>query len=616
VETVHYSCIVITLLIYCFFTLVSSTYGKLLPTEMTTAKPKTKNSKLRRLYGLSNRQAQGLCLLLIALAFYSIPLELRPITTRGEGREGLMVRDMLTQSNFVLPLRLGNVVPSKPPMFHWLALITSQSLGRMTPGTLRLPSAICASLTLLFLYCFSSNSRGSAVGLASALVAASSLEWMRDASRARVDMCFSFFIVSSILLFFSLTNSALDRRKVSSVKTVLLGLSLAAGVLAKGPAGLLVPCIVVTFYFLLIRKEMSAKHAAKILLAPAIGLIISAIWYWLAFQQSRGLFFETQILRENFGRIFSSTGAVVGHEKGHFFALLDFLRATAPWSLFAPLVIVWVKRELPKLRDKTHRAELLSLLVIATFATLVLISRSKRPEYFLPCVPFFAHLLAVSCKQFILSANMRVFLRIMRSLTLLLGAVVGLLCASVLIISYLPRPDALVRQSTLAGLYDKLSLDVSLPLLLLSMLILTLIYLCKTHRALSIKDPFATLHYLAYSILIVSFGVSTLILPRLYLKSDPEGFSVQVRQELSSGRVLWQYDRIFYPLSFYLGHAPDILPRGAELPSALERTSLLVRNDQLEEVRHRFPLSTIIASSRISSGSRKHGMHLLRPLGR
>src|SRR5256885_11671001 len=39
----------------------------------------------------------------------------------GEAREGLVAREMLRTGDWILPLWNGSVVPSKPPLFHWLA---------------------------------------------------------------------------------------------------------------------------------------------------------------------------------------------------------------------------------------------------------------------------------------------------------------------------------------------------------------------------------------------------------------------------------------------------------------------------------------------------------------
>src|SRR2546427_10086500 len=39
----------------------------------------------------------------------------------GEAREGLVVREMLRTGDWILPLWNGSVMPSKPPLFHWLA---------------------------------------------------------------------------------------------------------------------------------------------------------------------------------------------------------------------------------------------------------------------------------------------------------------------------------------------------------------------------------------------------------------------------------------------------------------------------------------------------------------
>src|SRR5205823_14435150 len=58
----------------------------------------------------------------------------------GEAREALVAREMLDTGDWILPLWNGSVVPSKPPLFHWLVTGASRLAGgQVTERTLRAP---------------------------------------------------------------------------------------------------------------------------------------------------------------------------------------------------------------------------------------------------------------------------------------------------------------------------------------------------------------------------------------------------------------------------------------------------------------------------------------------
>lgn len=59
-----------------------------------------------------------------ALVFFLF-LGSNPLHDKGEPREALVIRDIVVNGNWVFPLKLGQQIPSKPPLFHWLAAIAS-----------------------------------------------------------------------------------------------------------------------------------------------------------------------------------------------------------------------------------------------------------------------------------------------------------------------------------------------------------------------------------------------------------------------------------------------------------------------------------------------------------
>src|SRR5216117_2973334 len=71
----------------------------------------------------------------------------------GEAREGLVVREMLDTGDWILPLWNGSVVPSKPPLFHWLVASSARLTGgQVTVRTLRAPSVVLAGVVVVVVF--------------------------------------------------------------------------------------------------------------------------------------------------------------------------------------------------------------------------------------------------------------------------------------------------------------------------------------------------------------------------------------------------------------------------------------------------------------------------------
>src|SRR5438046_10377355 len=84
----------------------------------------------------------------------------------GEAREGLVVREMVRTGDWILPLWNGSVVPSKPPLFHWLAASAAALTGAgVTEHTLRAPSIVLGGLGVLLVFLAGPAWGGGQVGL-------------------------------------------------------------------------------------------------------------------------------------------------------------------------------------------------------------------------------------------------------------------------------------------------------------------------------------------------------------------------------------------------------------------------------------------------------------------
>src|SRR5215210_4151766 len=84
----------------------------------------------------------GIALTLLCLLLYWWGLGDVPFYTKGEPREATVVWEIYTTGEWILPLRNGHIIPSKPPLFHWLGTGTSFARGELTEWTIGFPSAL------------------------------------------------------------------------------------------------------------------------------------------------------------------------------------------------------------------------------------------------------------------------------------------------------------------------------------------------------------------------------------------------------------------------------------------------------------------------------------------
>ena len=101
-----------------------------------------------------NVRTLGYPLLLVVLCFLLFFWKLGdiPFYSRGEPREGLVVSEMSSSGNWILPLVNADYIPFKPPLFHWSGILVAKVLGRVDEFSVRFPSALFATLGVFLTY--------------------------------------------------------------------------------------------------------------------------------------------------------------------------------------------------------------------------------------------------------------------------------------------------------------------------------------------------------------------------------------------------------------------------------------------------------------------------------
>jgi hypothetical protein len=297
-----------------------------------------------------------------------------PFFDKGEPREALAVQDIVQRGEWLVPLKRATDIPSKPPLFHWSAALTSRLTGQLNESTIRFPSAFYATLGVVVVYLLGRKLFGAEVALMSGAVLATTLVYQDQALSARVDMTLCFFVTLSLALFYSLYRGLLTNPFWYYVFYALVGIS----TLAKGPLGILLPALVAGTLVVLKRRW---DVLAKFCLHPGVVLmlLLGAGWYVIAVTRGGEGFVDRQILQENLNRFVGGSG----HSHPVYYYIPYLFSQGLPWSLFLPFVLWDSFRKFSLSRDDHLFFQLWFLAIFVFFS----IAMGKRPVYLLPLYP-------------------------------------------------------------------------------------------------------------------------------------------------------------------------------------------------------------------------------------
>jgi 4-amino-4-deoxy-L-arabinose transferase-like glycosyltransferase len=321
-------------------------------------------------------------LLALCSVLYLPYLGALPFFDRGEPREALAVQDIVQRGEWLFPLKTPTTIPSKPPLFHWSAALTSQITGILDERTIRFPSALYATLGVITIYWLGLRLFGAKVGLLAGGILSTTLVYSSQALDARVDMTLCFFVTLSLVFFYSLYREFVTQPSWYYLFYAILGI----GALAKGPLGILLPALVAgTFLAIMRRWDLLFKfgfHPGGLLT-----VIIAAGWYGVAVTRGGEDFIDRQLLKENLERFFGGSG----HSNPVYYYIPYLFFEGLPWSLFLPFVL-W---DYFKNRSFGRSDDVLFLVIwLAVMFGFFSLSMGKRPVYLLPLYPAMALLTA------------------------------------------------------------------------------------------------------------------------------------------------------------------------------------------------------------------------------
>lgn len=314
-------------------------------------------------------------LLLLFCGLLYLPGAATPLFTRGEAREALAVREVVQSGAWVVPMRPDGQLTRKPPLFYWSGMLVWNVLPGRPEAAVRLPSIVAGAAAVAAVAWLGGAAAGPSAPLA-ALMLATSFEWLRAATSARVDMV----LVAAMTLVLLGTVVRLDGR-AARWPFAAMAVGTALAVLAKGPIGGAFPALALAVTAAVARDA----RLLRLLVPLGLGAALAALWYavaWLAHGQR----FLDVVLAENLGRFVDTDQARTGHAHGALYLVLVGVVGFLPWTPLLPLAAA-----------RGGARPLVRTFLLAWIAVVVLVvlaSTSKRSVYLLPAFPALVLLVA------------------------------------------------------------------------------------------------------------------------------------------------------------------------------------------------------------------------------
>lgn len=516
---------------------------------------------------LFGRLAAVLGLLAACWVLFFQALGAVPLYSIGEARESVQVVDAVERGDWILPLRNGTELPSKPPLFHWLAAAIAVAHGQVDEWAVRLPAALGALVAVLLVAAYTARRWDAAAGLYAGLMLATSANWIRWARNARVDIPLAAAITAACLCF---------ERAVASTPPaplMLWGWYVAMGLatLAKGPIGLVLPLLIAAAY-LLVTGQLRRVRELRLVPGLALAVALPGAWYLAATVVGGWPFVRKQLLRENVLRALGTGNAPSNESHPIWYYAGELFAGIAPWSvLIVPLGIFLVQQ---RRRPDVLRPYVFPLVWLIVTLALFTVAAGKRANYILPAYPAAAIMLGAWWSALARTGEARLGRGACAALRVGFAVAAGLAgLAALLLVLHAAGADPLAWIAPLLHRRDRANLPLVRAALdahpaWAALWALTLV----AAAALLLRDARRTIHwprvFAAFALVVVTSSavITQTFLPLLAAERSYAPFLAEVRALTGDARLVF-YGAFDYGAVFYARrHIPSLrhqLPDGA-----------------------------------------------------
>jgi 4-amino-4-deoxy-L-arabinose transferase-like glycosyltransferase len=369
------------------------------------------------LYRLALFLLCALCAFVVIYFLFFHRVADRDLWSSHEARAAMDAKSILDEGAWGLPhLYDGRLELQKPPLYYWLVAGIARWRGGVDAWAVRLPATLSALGCVIGVFLFAWRCGRPVAGLIAAIMLTTAVHFTWLARVGRIDMPLTLAVSVFLFGIYSLldpiaknsrTVTGPERkrragftlgRRLRQAHVIGVYLSLAAGLLLKGPIALVLPTAALVL-FLLIERQLPTPWQFRGIgdLAQRLGLWwglplgvgVAAGWFIWADAVTGHDLFRTFFWHHNFER---ASGENVVDRWAHPWWLYGplFVANFLPWSLALPVAAWLIWRQGWWREDRMARfgavwfASMLAVLSCVSF---------KRADYMLPAYPGAALLL-------------------------------------------------------------------------------------------------------------------------------------------------------------------------------------------------------------------------------
>ena len=305
-----------------------------------------------------------------------------------ESRYVSMSKDMFNTKDF-LTLYLNNeFFFEKPPLYFWGECLSFAIFGKITEFTARFPVALYGTLCGYLTYFIGKKVYSRSYGVVSALILATSLEFLILAKFAILDIVVAACVWFS-LAFGMLTNFCSEKNKKYFWWLFYIFSGLA--VMAKGIPGFVIPFGSMFFISIYSKKFKEIFRPQYFLVGFILFFLIVLPWHIIMLKMHDPLFFNEYVMKHHVARFLGSNE--IGRQQPFYFYFLTILWGFFPWILSTLTVLIRkiFKRDF-KFKDLSDIQRFMVYNGIIAIFTLLFFSSSKTKliTYILPIYPSLA----------------------------------------------------------------------------------------------------------------------------------------------------------------------------------------------------------------------------------
>ena len=304
-----------------------------------------------------------------------------------ETRYVSMARDMFHSKDFLTLYLNGEYFFEKPPLYFWGECLSFALFGKVNEFTARFPVALYGTLSTLLVYFTGKKIISRRYGFISALILATTLEFVMLAKFAILDIVVTTCIGFSVMFGF-LTQFVNDKNKKYMWWLFYIFSGLA--VMAKGIPGFVVPFAVMFFVTLYNKTFKQIFKPQYILPGFVLFFLIVLPWHIVMLKMHDPLFFNEYIMKHHINRFFSSSE--IDREQPFYFYFVTVLWGLIPW-VFSGIAVGITKLKTFKniaVSELNNSQKFMMFNIIAFIVTMLFFSSSstKLITYILPVYIF------------------------------------------------------------------------------------------------------------------------------------------------------------------------------------------------------------------------------------